>query len=608
VKSPAAHGDATVDAKRGAVTYKPTADFNGSDVFAVEVSDGQLSAAADVSVTVSPVNDAPVASAATFSTDEDAALDEHLEARDVEADTLTYALGDKPRHGEATVDAASGRFHYVPSKNFEGDDAFGFVVSDGKLSAAASITLHIKPVDDAPVARPLSLTTLEDSATKGQIVASDLDGPALSYRVQTPPLHGTATVNAETGSVSYKPAPDFNGSDPFVVEVSDGQLTANANVTVTVTPVNDQPRTQTTAIEVNEDTPIEAKLPGYDVDGDTLTFHILSAPRLGTAVLTNARSGAFTFTPGKDLNGEDAFDFDVSDRTATVKGVAKVAIVSVNDAPTVANLWLKTLEDTTVEGQVVGADVDHDALTYAVASGPGFGTAKMVDAQKGVVRFTPPRDQGGDMSFTVTASDGKVTSAPVTVDVHVEPQNDPPTATSATYTTDEDVEVRGTLVATDIDRDLLTFAIHRAPLHGSAQVLESAKGTFRYLPGENFSGSDAFAFSVKDPSGAMATSVVNITIHPVDDAPTAVSGSISCPFRGSATGRLQGFDPERKPVTFRIVEPPSAGKVRLTDNQTGDFTFTTDGTYSGNLSFTFEVSDGSLTSPPTKESVGVMSR
>jgi VCBS repeat-containing protein len=317
VKSPAAHGDATVDAKRGAVTYKPTADFNGSDVFAVEVSDGQLSAAADVSVTVSPVNDAPVASAATFSTDEDAALDEHLEARDVEADTLTYALGDKPRHGEATVDAASGRFHYVPSKNFEGDDAFGFVVSDGKLSAAASITLHIKPVDDAPVARPLSLTTLEDSATKGQIVASDLDGPALSYRVQTPPLHGTATVNAETGSVSYKPAPDFNGSDPFVVEVSDGQLTANANVTVTVTPVNDQPRTQTTAIEVNEDTPIEAKLPGYDVDGDTLTFHILSAPRLGTAVLTNARSGRQWPTSGSRRSKTRRSKARSSERTST---------------------------------------------------------------------------------------------------------------------------------------------------------------------------------------------------------------------------------------------------------------------------------------------------
>jgi hypothetical protein len=349
-------------------------------------------------------------------------------------------------------------------------------------------------------------------------------------------------------------------------------------------------------LEVLEDTPAQALLPGSDVDGDALTFHLLSQPKLGRVELVDAATGAWRFTPRQDLNGDDAFTFDVTDSRTTVKGTVKLHIVAVNDAPLLEPLALSTREDESVDGALHGSDVDGDKLTFAVVTPPMLGRA-FVEGSR--IHFEPARDQNGTMTFTVAANDGALTSAPATVTVDIAPVNDAPIANAGTLTTDEDTPARGKLVATDVDGDAITFAIARAPAHGTVTLGDG----YRYAPAANYNGPDSFAFSATDPSGAWSIAEVKITVVPVNDPPEAVSAHITGPCNGSVSGRLQGFDRESKTVSFRIVKEPSHGRVKLIDAKTGDFVFFTDESHTAEVTFEFVAFDGEASSAPAEVTV-----
>ncbi len=607
LKTQPAHGVVELDAKTGQLRYTPSLNTNGADSFELEVSDGNASVQAVVAVTVAAVNDAPVAQVGAFSVNEDEKLEGQVSFSDVERDVLTVRVEAKPKHGELTLNPKTGAFSYQPARDYHGKDGFSFEVSDGALvSPLTAVSLEVVSVNDAPVTKSVALSTPEDTSVKGAVVAIDVDGDALSYRVSAPAAHGTASVDAKSGAVTFMPAPDFNGTDGFVVEVNDGAATASAQVSVTVTAVADAPRVSAATLETAEDTVGEGTLPGFDPDGDKLTFRLLSAPKLGEAVLLDAATGAWKLTPGHDLNGDDALAFEVTDGTTAVKGVMKIHVSPVNDAPVLANLELKSVEDQVAEGQLRGSDVDGDALKYVMLEQAKVGRAT-VDAATGKARFEAPKDWHGSASFTVAVSDGVLRSAPVVVQVEVQAQNDAPVAANAELSDDEDVPVRGVFHATDVDGDALTFVVSRAPAHGTVTVLDASKGTFEYLPAANYSGKDEFRFTASDGDAANATGVVALTIRPVDDPPVAMPDDLIAPASGSVTGRLRGYDRESPKLSFRIVDQPSGGRVKL-DERTGDFVFTTDGVEAQQLAFQFVAFDGALSSKPAEVTVHIRAR
>ena len=277
-----AHGTAQVDARSGAWTYQPSPDTSGPDVFGVEVSDGALTTRFDVAVTVWPVNDPPVAAAGTFSADEDTQLTGTLGAHDVDGDSLTFKVRRPPKYGELKLDPSTGVFTYLPRHDVNGPDNFSFEVSDGRLRSEALASLDVRPVNDAPNLEPLALSTKEDQPVQGKLVAHDVDS-GLSFSLRTPAAHGEARVDSRTGAVTYQPAPDFNGTDTFGVEVSDGALTARADVTVAISAVNDAPVSPAVAFKLDEDGKLQELIPASDVDGDALTWTLSLAPGHGLA-------------------------------------------------------------------------------------------------------------------------------------------------------------------------------------------------------------------------------------------------------------------------------------------------------------------------------------
>lgn len=592
------HGVATVDPSTGAFTYDGNRDFFGADDFTIEVSDGPATVSAPVQVTLTPVNDAPVATASSHALDEDTRLEDTCPATDVEADTLTFQLGKRPKHGELTADPATGRFTYVPARDYHGPDSFTFTVSDGKLKSEAVVRLTVRPVNDSPVSAPLALSSNEDEAAWGTVAASDVDGQPLKFTVSEAPAHGTVKLDARTGALSYSPARDYHGPDRFVVTASDGALSSTSVVDVSLAPVDDAPVTRPLRLEPKEDTVAEGALPGSDVDGDVLTFRLLGASSLGAVTLLDARTGAFRYSPRADLNGDDRLTFEVTDGRTTAQGTVELHVVPVNDAPTLVALAVDTREDEPVTGLMKAADIDGDPLTWTIVKQPAKGRA-FVDGE-GRVRFEPAPDHHGTVTFTVQVSDGALTSAPTEVTAAIAPVNDAPVAQSGAFTTKEDTEVKVALVARDVDGDALTFSIARAPAHGELTLLDASKGLATFAPAANWNGDDGFAFTVTDPSGLASTAEVKLVVTPVNDAPVAVGDDLSVTCNSQMTGQVSGFDRETSRVTFRLVSRPSQGHLRSFDARTGQFVIDMEGATAREVVFTFVAFDGALESAPAE--------
>lgn len=592
-----AHGTVAIDATSGALSYTPTPDFHGTDGFAVDVSAGGAHVNAAVSVTVAPQNDPPLAQAGELSVAEDGVVEGALAASDVDGDTLAFKVATSPKRGSVTVDAGTGALSYRPFRDLHGDDRFTFAASDRSRSSAATVVVHVSASNDAPVTRAVALNTREDVAAPGTVPAFDVDNDALAFRVSGGPAHGEVALDEKSGAFTFTPSPDVNGVDGFSVEVSDGSAVATSQVSVTVAAVPDVARVkQGVVMEALEDTPVSGRLPAADADGDALVFKIVTPPRLGTAVLEDAASGAWRYTPRAESSGVDEVVFEASGGGGRVRGTVQVRIVAQNDPPRLADLELSAREDTEVAGALTATDIDGDALRFAVAAAPTRGRVTIDGA---TVRYQPARDDHGDVAFTVTASDGSARSAPARVVVHVTPVNDAPLVTDQAMTTLEDEPVDGKVVVTDVDNDRLVFRVQRAPTRGKVAIIDPAAGTFRYAPERNLFGPDWFSIEAVDPHAAIGVATVRMDVVAIDDPPVGRSGAVLAPRSGRVTGKLDGYDPEGRSVTYQLHTAPRFGRVEITDEHTGSYELTTDGVV-GSTFFLFTVSDGQLTSAPAK--------
>jgi Peptidase family C25/Bacterial Ig domain/Propeptide_C25/Viral BACON domain len=205
------------------VTLTPAANKNGSAVITVTVTDGGGESAADVfTLTVDPVNDAPVADAQAVSTEEDTPKDITLTGSDQEGSALTFHIVTGPGHG--TLNGTGATRTYIPALNYHGGDSFTFRVKDGDLySAPATVTITVTSVNDAPVIStfdPATPFTMNAGDTQVfSIAPHDDDGDPLSYSWK---LDGGATADADD-DMSYSPVAGDIGMHTIEVTVSDGQ-------------------------------------------------------------------------------------------------------------------------------------------------------------------------------------------------------------------------------------------------------------------------------------------------------------------------------------------------------------------------------------------------
>jgi VCBS repeat-containing protein len=582
----------------GTYTYVPHANFNGTDSFTYRVSDGNGgTTTGTVSVNVSPVNDAPTTSNATYGIQEDGSIGGRVQASDVDGDTLTFGLtpNGSPAHGTVTFNP-DGTFNYVPAPNYNGSDAFTYTVSDGKGgTATGTVTINVAAVNDAPTTSGGTATGNEDTAISGQLAATDVDGDALTFGLAANggPAHGTVTINPN-GSYTYTPAANFNGTDSFTYQVSDGKGgTTLGTISVGVNPVNDAPTTSGATVAGQEDGSIAGRVTGHDVDGDALTFGLAQNGGPAHGTVTFNPDGTFNYVPAPNFNGTDSFTYTVSDGNGgTTTGTVSVNVAAVNDAPTTSGGTATGNEDTAISGQLAANDVDGDALTFGLAQngGPAHGTVTV--NPDGSYTYTPAANYNGTDSFTYTVADGKGGTSTGTVTLNVTPVNDAPTTSGGAAAGTEDSAVTGQLSGADIDGDALTFGLapNGGPANGTVTV--NPDGSYSYTPAANFNGTDSFTYTVADGKGGVTTGSVSITVDPTNDTPTTSSATVAGQEDGSIAGRVTGHDVDGDALSFGIAQNGGPAHGTVTMNPDGTFNYVPAPNFNGTDSFTYTVSDG----------------
>jgi large repetitive protein len=233
----------------GTLTYTPNADFNGDDTITYTIIDGNpfdyqsKTANATVAVTVTPVDDAPVADAQALTTDEDTPIEGALTATDVDGEDIAFAIvADSELGGTVTAfDPDTGAFIFTPDENFSGEASFQFTATAGTdTTSAQTITIDVAPVADAPnLATSASLTTDEDVAVtinlSVALVDTDgsetLDSLVLSgfpegavFSLGLPDLDGNWVIEIPTeieaaheGFLSMTPPQNYSGSFTLTV-------------------------------------------------------------------------------------------------------------------------------------------------------------------------------------------------------------------------------------------------------------------------------------------------------------------------------------------------------------------------------------------------------
>ena len=163
----------------------------------------RLSAPASINITVTPVNDQPTAASQAQTTPEDVALSILLSGADIDGDALGYAIVAGPAHGVLT--GAPPNVTYTPALDYFGPDSFTFTATDGQLvSSAATVSLTVTPVNDAPVATDDAAATAPRTAVIIAVLANDrdVDGNPLVVRrlgpAATAPSSGTRTDRLPT--------------------------------------------------------------------------------------------------------------------------------------------------------------------------------------------------------------------------------------------------------------------------------------------------------------------------------------------------------------------------------------------------------------------------
>ncbi|SFD68710.1 Ig-like domain-containing protein [Roseivivax sediminis] len=328
------------------VTYSPDANFNGTDTFTYTVSDGNGGTdRATVTVTVDPVNDAPVAGNDTVTTAEDTPLsfDPRTNDSDVDKDPLVISGTTSPPWGSVSTEAGGG-LTYTPVPDFNGTDTFTYTINDGNNArATATVTVIVTPVNDAPVANNDTIAAIEDTPILIDVLANDTDvdigreGDTLSVTGTSGATLGTAVVQGDN-TILFTPAENATGTATFTYEMTDsGGLTDTATVTVNIAPVDDAPILQTSPEAdqtVQEDDGIATVDLGArvtEVDGDALAFSNIQIERGALVIPATFNDTGFTFDPEVlELDEGESYtatvSYDVTDGTTSQTGSFELTI------------------------------------------------------------------------------------------------------------------------------------------------------------------------------------------------------------------------------------------------------------------------------------------
>ena len=635
----------------GSYTYTPNANFHGTDTFTYKADDGYTkSPAATVTITVTGVNDVPVAVDDAQDVGEDAAaVTVGVLGNDTDVDTSdTLTVDSIDTTGtKGTVAVAAGGTHvtYDPNGKFEnlGDgqtatDTFTYTLSDGNGGTdTATVTITIVGDNDAPDAVNDAYGTDEDTQIGPLAVLgndTDAEGAVTLTSVSATSNGGTVADNGD-GTVTFNPGSSFQNlaagetrATTFTYTITDAQnATDTATVTVTVTGVNDVPVAVDDAQDVGEDAAAATvDVLGDDTDADasdTLTVDSIDTTGTKGTVAVAAGGTHVTYDPngkfenlGDGQTATDTFTYTLSDGNGgTDTATVTITIVGDNDAPDAVNDAYGTDEDTQIGPLAVLAN-DTDAegpvtITNVSATSNGGTVTNNGD---GTVTFNPGSSfqnlaagQTRDTTFTYTITDAQNATDTATVTVTVTGINDAPIGNDDAQNAGEDAAAATVnVLGNDTDAEGQTLSVTAIDATGTVGTATLSGGVVTYDPngkfenlGDGQTATDTFTYTVSDGAGGTDAATVTITIVGDNDDPNAVNDAYATDEAtqiGPLTVLANDTDAEGA-VTITNVSATSNGGT-VTNNNDGTVTFNPAGAFEDlaagqtrQTTFTYTVTD-----------------
>ncbi len=529
-----AHGSSAVTNGGADVSYTPAADFCGSDTFSYALNGGST---ASVTVTVTCVNDPPVAADDSASVSEDSAANQIFvlgNDADIDGDTLTVVSVTQPANGSAS--AQLGHVTYTPDADYNGPDSFTYTITDGQGGmSTATVTVSVGAVNDAPIAADDTYSTSEDLALDvlaPGVLANDgdVDLDALSATLVDDVTHGVLVLDAD-GSFTYTPTADFHGTDGFTYTAGDGLADSNvATVTITVLSVNDAPVQAPIGPQtVDEEVELAFNVSATDVDGDALIFSLANGAAggvpLGAAI---SPDGAFSWTPD-EIQGPATYTFDVcvSDGIADlVCETVTITVSEVNVAPVLDPISDQTVDEgssVTFTATASDVDVPSNVLSFSLEDGTGsIPLGASIDPGTGAFSWTPADDGVATFDVCVTDDGDPALShcQPITITVA---NVDPVVDAGAGATIDEGGTFTGSGSFVDPGTDSWTATVDYGDASGVQALALDPDRTFvlSHLYADN--GSFTVTVTVTDDDGGSGNDTLSVTVNNV--APSvALSG------------------------------------------------------------------------------------
>jgi hypothetical protein len=612
------NGGTTVNGD-GSVTYSPGAGFVGTDRFRYLVRDtqGGISDEAEVVITVTDLNAAPVAGDDTDTVAEDSGAGVNVDVVDNDSDadgTLVNAsvvIVSQGTNGIA-VSNGDGTVNYVPNADFSGVDTFTYSIddNDGDTSNAATVSVTVTPSNDDPTAND-DLAVAADGATITiDVLANDNDpdGDPLIITAVTQPTNGQVTIANDGSSVSFTTVPNTEGQESFTYTIDDRQGGATDTATVRVqvfldnappTAVNDSAST-----DIGVAAEVDVLANDSDSDGavDATSVTIVDAAENG-ATSVNGTTGVITYTPVAGFSGTDTFGYIVRDDENAISGVASVTVTVAdgNAAPAAADDSGTVAEDSVggVDINVVTNDSDSDGtLVNASVAVVAQGANGMATSNgDGTITYVPNADFSGTDTFTYTVDDNDgATSNAATVTVTVSGSNDDPVAVDDLDVAEDGQRITIDVIANDSDADgdsLLITAVTQ-PTNGQVGIANNGTAvTFVSVQGTN--GEETFTYTIDDrQGGATDTATVRVQVFLDNAPPVAADDTASTDIATAVVVDVVANDTDSDgtvdATTVTIINAAENGTTSV-NGTTGAITYTPAGGFEGTDIFGYVVRD-----------------
>ena len=439
----------------------------------------------------------------------------------------------------ASTPALLGGFAWGVNFNIGSDSIQG---KGSESYGAVRLVRGAQPVNEAPTLSVIGSQTINaDTQAEISFTVGDAE-TALESLVVTASSSNTLLIPNEgisfSGSGSSRtiivtPASGESGEATISILLNDGVRSESVSQSFSIT-VNAIPVATSASVTTTEDHDASGTLQGSDLDGDSLSYSIVTPPQHGAVTLEGGNGPAYSYSPDDNYHGTDSFSYRVHDgaadsNTATIS----LTIDSINDAPLAFDSSDTTDEDSDASGTLQGSDIDGDSLSYSIATPPQHGTVTLEGGSGATYNYSPVANYHGTDSFSYKTNDGNADSSTATISLTINSINDAPvislihdlsidqdTSTPAIAFTVDDVDgfgIESTLTVDATSSNIELVSRNQMALQG-----EGSDYTLVITPASHQYGASTITLAVSDGVESSHVSFV-LTVRFVNSAPT-VSG------------------------------------------------------------------------------------